>query len=63
MKITTKCPKAFQEEICLEESRYTDEFFEEFSIRDWIIWDSETHFELFYEDSETIKKIKIKNGK
>lgn len=63
MKITTICPRGFQEERYLEESKYTDEFFEEFSIRDWIIWNSETHFELVYEDSETIKKIKIKNGK
>jgi hypothetical protein len=46
----------------LEESKYTDEFFEEFSLRDWVAWDSESGFELFYEDSEIIKKIKIKNG-
>lgn len=63
MKITIICPRDFQEEKCLEESRYTDEFFEEFSIREWVAWDSESGFELFYEDSETIKKIKIKNGK
>ena len=63
MKITIICPRGFQEEKCLEESRYTDEFFEEFSIRDWVSWNSESGFELFYEDSETMKKIKIKNGK
>lgn len=63
MKITTICPRGFQEERYLEESKYTDEFFEEFSIREWVAWDSESGFELFYEDSETIKKIKIKNGK
>ena len=63
MKITIICPRGFQEEKYLEESKYNDEFFEEFSIREWVAWDSESGFELFYEDSETIKKIKIKNGK
>lgn len=63
MKITTICPKTFQKEKHSEESKYTDKFFEEFSIREWVAWDSESGFELFYEDSETIKKIKIKNGK
>lgn len=57
------CPRGFQEEKCLVESIYTDEFFEEFSLRDWVAWNSESGFELFYEDSEIIKKIKIKNGK
>lgn len=46
-----------------EVSKYTDKFFEEFSLRDWVAWNSESGFELFYEDSKTIKKIKIKNGK
>lgn len=63
MKVTTICPSGFQREKHLEESKYTDEFFEEFSIRDWVAWDSESGFELFYEDSETIKGIKVKNGK
>lgn len=63
MKITIICPNNFQKEEHLEESKYTDEFFKEFSIRDWVAWNSESGFELFYEDSETIKKIKIKNGK
>lgn len=63
MKVTTICPSSFQREKHLEESKYTDEFFEEFSLRDWVAWNSESGFELFYEDSETIKKIKIKNGK
>ena len=63
MKITIICPKTFQKEKHLEESKYNNEFFEEFSIREWVAWDSESGFELFYEDSETMKKIKIKNGK
>lgn len=63
MKVTTICPNTFQKEKHLEESKYTDEFFEEFSLRDWVAWDSESGFELFYEDSETIKEIKVKNGK
>ena len=62
MKITTICPRGFQEERYLEESKYTDEFFEEFPIREQVAWDSESGFELFYEDSETMNKIKIKNG-
>jgi hypothetical protein len=47
----------------LEESKYTDGFFEGFSLRDWVAWNSESGFELVYEDSEIIKKIKVKNGK
>ena len=63
MKITTICPSDFQNKEHLGESKYTDEFFEEFSLRDWVAWDSESGFELFYEDSEIIKEIKVKNGK
>ena len=63
MKVTTICPSNFQREKHLEESKYTDEFFEEFYLRDWVAWDSESGFELYYEDSETINKIKVKNGK
>lgn len=62
MKITIMYLRDFQKEERLEESKYTDEFFEEFSLRDWVAWDSESGFELFYEDLEIIKKIKIKNG-
>ena len=63
MKVTTICHSSFQKEKHLEESKYTDEFFEEFSFRDWVALNSESGFELSYEDSETIKEIKVKNGK
>lgn len=63
MKITIMYLRDFQKEERLEESKYTDGFFEGFSLRDWVAWNSESGFELVYEDSEIIKKIKVKNGK
>lgn len=63
IKYTKICPNNFQKEERLEESKYTEEFFEEFSLRDWVSWNTESGFMLSYEDSDIIKKIKIKNGK
>nr|DAS39922.1 MAG TPA: hypothetical protein [Caudoviricetes sp.] len=62
MNITIICPKIHKEENHLQNSKYNEGFFDEFSIRDWVSWDTESGFEMFYEDSEIIKKIKIKNG-
>ena len=63
MKFLVKCPKIDSEATDCKNDRYNEAFFESFSLRDWCSWNSESGFELVYEDSEIIKKIKVKNGK
>ena len=59
IKHTKTCQDASLKEA---KNLYNDEFFEKFSIRDWVSWDTESGLILFYEDSEIIKKNKIKSG-
>jgi hypothetical protein len=62
MNVTIICPKIHKEENHLQNSKYNEVFFDEFSIRDWVSWDTESGFELFYEvDFETAKR-NIKSG-
>lgn len=63
MMFPTKHTKVNSEETRFERDVDKLESFEEkISIREWIIWDSKDFTEKVYEDSEIIKKIKIKNG-
>ena len=43
-------------------SRYTDEFFEEFSLRAWIVWDVEMGFVLVYEYEDYIEDMRLIRG-
>ena len=43
-------------------NRYTDEFFEEFSLRDWVVWDVEMGFVLIYEYEDYIEDMRLIRG-
>lgn len=42
--------------------KYSEAFLEEYSLRDWVSWDSESSFELVYEESDEVKKRNVKSG-
>lgn len=60
MRYIEICPDNSQRDV---NNLYNDEFFEEYSMRDWISWDTEIGYVRVYDDEPYLKKIKVKYGR
>lgn len=60
MRYIEICPDNSQRDV---NNPYNEEFFEEYSIRDCISWDTETGYIRVYDDKPYLKKIKVKYGR
>nr|DAR88205.1 MAG TPA: hypothetical protein [Caudoviricetes sp.] len=60
MKYIEICPNICKEEV---ETSYDDEFFEEYNMKDWVSWDTESGYIMVYDDKPYLKKLRVKSGK